>query len=249
LQKRPRPRQSCFVGQHAFAILTQAARGDAKDSTRRKDNKQHPRSPLRLLSGRAEFQIRIKSIHSFPRPLASSFWHGHSSYGEPGSTAPRLSPSHALTPRTRAPLDSWPLCSSRALISLVVPLSIRTDPSGSTHLGISLFQSINRPTLVIFPPRPSNNSLRLYPGDLSPFLPHNFLPVVPMSHPLLSIYVSLVPDGFFISLPGCAGPVNSLSPMFTIPNLSRPVRVKYKNNSSFEVHPQRSSRPRSSSPG
>lgn len=150
---------------------------------------------------------------------------------------PRLSPSHALTPGTRAPLDSWPLCSSQALISLVVkhPLSIRTAPSGSAHIGISLFQSINHPTLVIPPTRPSNNSLRLYPGDLSPFLPHNFLPAVQMSLPLLSIYVSLVPDGFFISLPGCAGPVNSLS--LTIPNFSRPVRVKYKNNSSFEVHP------------
>lgn len=47
--------------------------GDEKDSARQKDNKQHPRSPLRMLSGRAEFQIRINSIHSFPRLLASSF--------------------------------------------------------------------------------------------------------------------------------------------------------------------------------
>ena len=142
-----------------------------------------------------------------------------------------MSPSHALLPGTCAPLGSWPLCSSHALISLAVkhPLSIRTAPSGSTHLGISLFQSINHPTLAI----PLPHALTTILCGFTPVICRPFFRIISYLlsryHTLhLSIYVPLVPDGFFISLPGCAGPVNSLFPMLTIPNLLKPVRVKYK---------------------
>ena len=184
MQKRCKSRQKYLVGQRALAILTQAAKGDAKDSTRQKDNKQHPRSPLRPLSGRAESQIRIKTIHSFPRLLASSFLDGHL-----WRSRLVLSPSYALNTGIRGPSPSQTL----TLLSMVclvdrpnrclsewhphVPLTSVFLPSKPAD---SIYQS--HPLRNIF--CPSNNSLRFYCGDLSSFLPRNSPPVVPLSHPL-----------------------------------------------------------------